>query len=306
MNDSVDIIEVAPRDGFQSVRPFIPTERKIEIIEALYAAGIRRMEATSFVSESALPQMVDAAVVLDRANALPGLDVQVLVPNARHAARALEAGARHLSLVVSASEPHNISNVRRTPMESVADFREIASLTGEDVKIRANIGTAFHCPFAGTVDADLVLPIVEAIYRIWPNCEVALCDTTGRATPGNVAELFDDVCRRFEPRRGLAFHGHDTFGLGAANALSAFGAGVRRFDASAAGLGGCPFAPGATGNVASEDLAWMFDGMGVLEGIVLDRLIAAAELIAELPGAQLGGRVRIAGKSRACTDMQGA
>lgn len=305
MSDKIDIVEVSPRDGFQSVEAFIPTERKLAVLEALYASGLRRIEVTSFVSETALPQMNDAARILHAARALPGLDSQVLVPNARHAERALAAGADHLSLVVSASESHNRSNIRKTPQQTVDEFADIKSMTDASHRIRINVATAFDCPFEGTVPSDKVLEIIEGALDLWPNAEVALCDTTGRATPSHVEDVFLVARNRFTPGRGWAFHGHDTFGLGAANALSAYRAGVRVFDGSAAGLGGCPFAPGATGNTATEDLVWMFNGMNVLEGIDMDRLVGAAELIAEIEGAQLGGRVRRALRSR-CREGQAA
>lgn len=291
---ALSLIEVGPRDGFQSVAPFIPTQVKLATIDRLYAAGIRRIEATSFVSQAALPQLADATAIVAAGSEWPDLDMQVLVPNARHAARAFDAGARHLSVVVSASERHNLSNIRRTPAQSVADFRDIAAAAPHGSRMRINIATAFDCPFGGAVAADDVLALIDGMLSCWPAAEVALCDTTGRADPARVASLFELAAGRFAPGRGWAFHGHDTYGLGAANALAAWHSGVRAFDASIAGLGGCPFAPGATGNVATEDLVWMFEQMGVPTGIDLGRLIPVANDICALPGAQVGGRVRAA------------
>ena len=297
----VDIVDVGPRDGFQSVGPVIPTARKIAILQGLYEAGIRRVEATSFVSEAAVPQMADAAALVAAANALPGLDAQVLVPTVRHAERALTAGARHLGFVLSVSEAHNRSNVRRAPAESVADYARIKGLLPEGIKLRLNLATAFDCPFGGKVDPTETQALLADLVAIAPEAEIALCDTTGRVTPDHVASLFAVVQAGFFGSR-WAFHAHDTFGLGAANVLAAYETGVRVFDGSVAGLGGCPFAPGATGNVATEDLIWMFGGMGLDTGIDLDRLVAVARDVASLPGAQVGGRVRDALRARSCVE----
>lgn len=296
----VDIVEVGPRDGFQSVGPFIPTPVKIATIEALHAAGIRRMESTSFVSPSALPQMADAPEVVTAAARLPDLDSQVLVPTARHAERALAAGARHLSAVLSVSERHNMGNVRRTPMESAADYAHMVAAMPTGATMRLNLATSFDCPHVGRIGQDAVLALLESLIAVTSDVEIALCDTTGRADPLQVRGLFTAVQDRFPDVRSWAFHGHDTYGLGTANVVAAWDAGVRVFDAAVAGLGGCPFAPGATGNVATEDLVWMFDRMGVETGIDLDRLIGVAIDVAALPGAQVGGRVRDALGARAC------
>lgn len=297
----VSIVEVGPRDGFQSVEPLIPTRRKLDIITALHAAGLRRMEVTSFVSPSALPQMADAAEVLQAARQLPGLDCQVLVPSVRHAERALDAGADHLAFVLSVSERHNQSNVRRSPLDSIQDLKQILSLASAEVRMRVNLATVFDCPYEGQVAEDAVLSLVERIAETTRTAEIALCDTTGRADPAHVARMFCAVRRRFPELAAWAFHGHDTFGMGAANAWAALLAGVRCFDASVAGLGGCPFAPGATGNVATEDLVWMFERGGITTGIRLEFLAEVAEHVAQLPGAQLGGRVRQALVARACS-----
>lgn len=296
----VDIVEVGPRDGFQSVGPIIPTATKIAIIEQLHAAGVRRMETTSFVSTSALPQLADAPEIVIAAAGLAGLDSQVLVPTARHAERALAAGATHLSAVLSVSERHNMGNVRRTPTESVADYARMIAMMPAHARMRLNLATSFDCPHVGRIDADAVLALLEPLVAASADVEIALCDTTGRADPLQVRHLFGAARERFPEVRAWAFHGHDTYGLGAANVLAAWDAGVHVFDASIAGLGGCPFAPGATGNVATEDLVWMFDHMGVATGIDLEPLVVAACAVTELPGAQIGGRVRQAMGARAC------
>jgi len=299
MADRVQIVEVGPRDGFQSVGPLIPTGRKIDLIRRLYDAGVRRMETTSFVSPSAVPQMADAVEIVTRSSQFDGLDGQVLVPTVRHAGRALAAGADHLSVVLSVSEAHNLGNIRRTPMESVEDFRQIAAMA-PGARIRLNIATAFDCPHTGRVAADAVLGLLDPLVAIRQDMEIALCDTTGKANPRQVTALFGAATAAFPQVAGWAFHGHDTYGLGVANVLAAWAAGVQIFDASIAGLGGCPFAPGATGNVATEDLVWMFESMGIATGLDLERLVAVAGEVETLPGAQTGGRVREALSARMC------
>lgn len=298
-SESVEIVEVAPRDGFQSVGPLIPTSTKIALIEELRDAGIKRMEATSFVSANAVPQLADAPEVLAAIAEFADLDAQVLVPTLRHAERALAAGARHLSVVISVSERHNMGNIRRTPLESVTDYAQIAAMLPVDGRLRLNIATAFDCPHLGRIECAAVLHLLEPLVAATADVEIALCDTTGRADPKQVHGLFSVVRAQFPEVRAWAFHGHDTFGLGTTNVLAAWNAGVEVFDSSVAGLGGCPFAPGATGNVATEDLIWVFDQMGVETGVDLDRLIRVAQAVAKLPGAQIGGRVRNALEARA-------
>lgn len=289
---SVALVEVGPRDGFQSIEPFIPSERKLELIRGLHGAGLRRIEATAFVSEKAVPQMSDAAVLLEGLQGLANLDVQVLVPNRRYAERALSAGAQHVAFVLSVSEKHNVSNVRRTPMESVQEYAQVVHALPANVRVRLNVSTAFDCPFDGRVAPEAALELLAALVPLRPDAEVALCDTTGRVTPDRVAALFVAAKSRFPHVQRWAFHGHDTYGLGVANVLAAFAAGVRVFDASFGGLGGCPFAPGATGNVATEDVVWTFAQMGVDTGVDLEALLKLAQQAAALPGALSGGRVR--------------
>jgi hydroxymethylglutaryl-CoA lyase len=289
---SVEIVEVAPRDGFQPIGPWIPTETKIAFVRRIADAGVRRVETGAFVSATAVPQMRDAAEVLAATAAVPGLRPQVLVPSARRAHDALAAGARHLVFVLSISEAHNRSNVRRSVAESVEDYAELLRGLPAEVELRLNIATAFDCPFEGRVPEPVVLGVLERLAALRADVEVCLCDTTGRAGPDHVAGLVN-ACRVVFPQvGGWAFHAHDTYGLGLANVFAAWREGVRVFDAAAGGLGGCPFAPGATGNVATEDVVWMFHRMGVATGIDLDALLAAARDAAALPGASPGGRVR--------------
>jgi len=300
MTPDVTLIEVGPRDGFQPIGRLIPTDTKIDYIRRLYEAGVRRVEATAFVSDRAVPQLADAAEVLAGAKALPGLDVQVLVPNQRYCEKALEAGAENVAFVLSVSEKHNMNNVRRTPQDSVEEYRRLVEALPAGIALRLNLATSFDCPFDGAVAPDDVIALLDQLVPIRPDAEIALCDTTGRTTPRDVSELFARAIARFPNGPSWVFHGHDTYGLGVANVLAAYSAGVRAFDSSFAGLGGCPFAPGATGNVATEDVVWTFDKMGVSTGIDLDRLLDVAEDGATIPGALSGGRVRTALHSQRC------
>lgn len=289
---ALEIVEVGPRDGFQSITDVIPTPVKLDLVEKLYAAGVRRMEATAFVSATAVPQLADAGEVMRRAQALPGLDVQVLVPNLRNAGKALEAGATHLAFVLSVSQRHNENNVRRTPLESVEDYRSVAAMMPDGAQMRLNVATAFDCPWDGRMNSTHTLALLDRLVDILPQAEICLCDTTGRVTPDRVSSLFAAARSRFPQVGGWAYHGHDTYGLGVANVVAAWDAGVDVVDASFAGLGGCPFAPGATGNVATEDVVWTFEQMGVPTGLDLKRLVGVALEGAQLPGAMMGGRVR--------------
>lgn len=295
--DGVTIVEVAPRDGFQSIGPFIPTPEKIGILDDLAKTGLRRIEVSSFVSPKAITQMRDAADVCAWAVghvARPS----VLVPNLKGTMAALAAGIRELVFVLSVSEAHNLANVRRSTSQSLDELSEVvreASAAG--ASLRVALGTSFHCPFDGIVPVERVLEVAGRAVTIAPQAELCLSDTLGKATPDHVGSLFERVAQRVLPADRLAFHGHDTFGMGVANVHAAYLAGVRIFDAAAAGIGGCPFAPGAAGNVATEDLAFLFAGMGVPTGIDMHRLLRAADRAAGLEGAQPGGRLRIAGRA---------
>jgi hydroxymethylglutaryl-CoA lyase len=292
MDAPVNVVEVGLRDGLQRVAPFVPTEIKIQLLNRLYAAGVRRAEVSSFVNPNAVPQLADAAQVLEAANQLTGFDPQVLVPSLRQAEAAMAAGARHLAFVLSVSEPHNLANVRRSPTRSIEDYRALVQHVPAHARIRVNLATAFDCPFSGAVDPESTLEIIGRVGAIREDVEIALCDTTGRITPDAVSSLTSAALKRFPAIGSWAFHGHDTYGLGVANALAAWHAGIRIFDASFGGLGGCPFAPGATGNVATEDLVWTFHRMGVDTGLDLEAMVDAALLAVALPGACAGGRVR--------------
>ncbi len=287
---SVILSEVAPRDGLQSIAAMVPTEIKIAMVRASYEAGLRRMEVGSFVSPKAIPQLSDTPDVLKAAKQLEGLECTTLVPNRRGFEGALNAGADRLGLFMSVTEGHNKANINRSRSESLADLAAIVGDTPNNVAIRFNLSCSFHCPFEGVVPEQDCLDFVERVVALNPEMEIAICDTTGNAAPDQVFRVFSRAIAQWGPR--FAFHGHDTYGMGVANVLAAYQAGVRVFDAASGGIGGCPFAPGATGNVAMEDVVWMFQRMGVATGVNWDGLLLAADLAAAAPGATPGGRMR--------------
>jgi hydroxymethylglutaryl-CoA lyase len=290
MSERVELSEVAPRDGLQSIGPFVPTETKVALVRACHEAGLRRMEAGSFVSPRAVPQMADTGEVLKAAKGLDGLECTVLVPNRRGFEAALDAGADRLGLFMSVTESHNRANVNRTREESFADLAAIVRDTPKGTRIRFNLSCTFHCPFEGVVPERDALDFIERVVALDPEMEIALADTTGNAAPDQVRRLFER-CHAMWGHR-FAYHGHDTYGMGVANVAAAYAAGCRVFDAASGGIGGCPFAPGATGNVAMEDVAWLFRRMGVETGVDFPRLLAAADLAAAIPGAVPGGAMR--------------
>jgi hydroxymethylglutaryl-CoA lyase len=295
--DLVLISEVGPRDGLQSVKATMPTPHKLAWIAALHAAGLREIEVGSFVPASLLPQMADVAEVVRHALSLPGLTVMALVPNRRGADAALEAGVHKLTLPVSASEAHSLANVRKTREQMIEEVRAIAALRDErapQARVEAGISTAFGCTLQGEVPEDEVIRIAVAAAEAGAD-EVGLSDTTGMANPAQVKRLFGRLRGALGERAGAA-HMHNTRGLGLANCLAAYEAGVRTFDSSQAGLGGCPYAPGASGNVVTEDLVFMFEAMGVSTGVDLPALFAARALLqAGLPGEPLYGMTPEAG-----------
>jgi hydroxymethylglutaryl-CoA lyase len=294
---AVLISEVGPRDGLQSVSRTMPTEAKRRWITALYQAGLREIEVASFVPATLLPQMADAAEVVAHALTLPGLTVMALVPNRRGAQAAIEAGAHKLTIPVSASAAHSLANVRKSREAMVQEVRSIVALRNEmapRMRIEANISTAFGCTIQGEVPEDDVVWLAGECIAAGVD-ESGLSDTTGMANPAQVRRLFNKVRAAIGGQTGAA-HMHNTRGLGLANCLAAYDVGVRTFDASLAGLGGCPYAPGASGNVVTEDLVFMFEAMGVSTGVDLRKLIAAREpLMAGLPGEPVYGMTPEAG-----------
>jgi hydroxymethylglutaryl-CoA lyase len=310
MTESVLISEVGPRDGLQSVARTMPTEFKFAWIDALYAAGLREIEVCSFVPAKLLPQMADAAEVVKHAITLPGLTVMALVPNLRGAELALAAGVHKLSIPASASAAHSLANVRKTREQMIDEVRSIVALRNErapKVGVEAGMSTAFGCTIQGHVAEDDVVWMAEQLVAAGVD-ECGLSDTSGMANPAQVRRLFTRVRAAIGDRTGAA-HMHNTRGLGLANCLAAYDVGVRTFDASQGGLGGCPYAPGASGNVVTEDLVFMFEAMGIATGIDLDRLIAAREpLKAGLPGEPIYGMTPEAGlpKGFVMSAQQGA
>ena len=294
------ISEVGPRDGLQSVKATMPTADKLRWIDALYAAGVREIEVASFVPAKLLPQMADAAEVVRHAVTLPGLVVMALVPNRKGAQAALEAGVHKLTMPVSASVAHSLANVRKTPTEMVEEVRAIADLRraiAPQVKLEAGISTAFGCTLQGLVPEDDVIRLAAQCIEAGAD-ESGLSDTVGYANPAQVRRLFKRLRAEIGKHAGAA-HMHNTRGLGIANCLAAWDEGVRTFDASLGGLGGCPYAPGASGNAVTEDLVFMFEAMGVRTGIDIQKLIAArAPLMAGLPGEPVYGMTPEAGLPR--------
>jgi hydroxymethylglutaryl-CoA lyase len=294
------ISEVGPRDGLQAVKATMPTAAKFRWLDALHAAGLREIEVGSFVPARLLPQMADAADLVAHALTLPGLTVMALVPNLRGTQAALAAGVHKLTIPVSASAAHSLANVRKTREQMISELRDIVALRDElapSVKIEAGIATAFGCSLQGEVSEDDVVRMAEQVIEAGAD-ESGLSDTTGMANPAQVRRLFKKVRAAIGARTGAA-HMHNTRGLGLANCLAAYDVGVRSFDASLGGLGGCPYAPGASGNVVTEDLVFMFEAMGVRTGIDLEKLIAArAPLMAGLPGEPLYGMTAAAGLPR--------
>jgi len=297
MTPDVLISEVGPRDGLQSVKATMPTADKLRWIDALVAAGLREIEVASFVPARLLPQMADAAEVVRHALTHSGVTVMALVPNVRGAEAALAAGVHKLTIPVSASAAHSLANVRKTREEMVAEVRAIVRLRdamAPGVKVEAGISTAFGCTLQGEVPEDDVVWLAGECIAAGAD-ESGLSDTTGMANPAQVRRLFDKVRAVIGDRTGAA-HLHNTRGLGLANCLAAFDVGVRTFDSSLGGLGGCPYAPGASGNVVTEDLVFMFEAMGVRTGVDIERLMAArAPLAAGLPGEPLYGMTPEAG-----------
>ncbi|MCD0503237.1 hydroxymethylglutaryl-CoA lyase [Bordetella petrii] len=291
------ISEVGPRDGLQSVKATMATEDKFRWIDALVAAGVQEIEVASFVPARLLPQMADAADVVRHALSHPGITVMALVPNLRGAQSALQAGAHKLTMPVSASRAHCLANVRKTPEEMVEEVRAIVQLRNDiapHVRIEAGISTAFGCTLQGQVPEDDVIRLAALCIAAGAD-ESGLSDTVGYANPGQVRRLFRRLRSEIGEHAGAA-HMHNTRGLGLANCLAAWDEGVRTFDSSLGGLGGCPYAPGASGNVVTEDLVFMFEAMGVRTGIDIDRLIAArSPLAAGLPGEALYGMTPDAG-----------
>ncbi|MCM5571562.1 hydroxymethylglutaryl-CoA lyase [Burkholderiaceae bacterium FT117] len=273
--DPVSIREVGLRDGLQSIARTLPTELKLEWLRDAHAAGLREIEVGSFVPARLLPQLADTAELVAFAKTLPGLTVSVLVPNLKGAERALESGAHAMLLPLSASQAHSLANLRKTPEEVLREIAAIVALrdaAGASCHVEIGISTAFGCTLQGRVEPEEVLHLLRAVSDLGVDA-IGLADTVGYADPKAVSSLFASGLEIAGNRLGCG-HFHDTRGLGMANAFAAWQVGIRRFDASLGGLGGCPHAPGASGNVATEDLAYLFASMDEETGLDFDALIA--------------------------------
>ena len=290
---AIHICEVGPRDGLQNAKHLMPTEAKKAWIRALAEAGIREIEVGSFVPPKLIPAMADTAEIVAFARTLPGVKVVALAPNLKGFQRALEAGAHKLTFPVSASHAHSVSNVRMTPDQMIEEVRRCAQHPHPGVEIEGAVSTAFGCTLQGAVDEDEVVRIASALAQF---CDgVALADTVGYANPAQVKRLFSKVRDAIGAKLEGA-HFHDTRGLALANALAAYEVGVRAFDSSMGGLGGCPFAPGASGNAITEDLVFMFESMGVSTGVDFDKLLQARALLVQaIPEEPVYGHTPLAG-----------
>jgi hydroxymethylglutaryl-CoA lyase len=289
-----DIREVGPRDGLQNEAP-VPLADRVRLIDALAAAGVRRIEAASFVRADAIPAMAGAEETLAAITRRPGVRYSALVPNLKGAERAVAAGADELEIVVSASATHNLKNLKRTPGETITELEAVLELArGAGKPVDACVATCFGCPYEGDIDPAVVAGYARRLLDLGADT-VFFGDTTGMGTPRRVGLLLDALEAAGIDIAGIGLHFHDTRGTGLANAYAALQRGVTRFDASIGGLGGCPYAPGASGNIATEDLVHMVEDLGIDTGISLDGLIAAAHLAEEIVGRPLPGQVMRAG-----------
>ena len=287
--------EVVTRDGFQMEQSFIPTDTKVALIDALSECGYAKIEVTSFTSPKAIPMLRDAEEVMGRVRRVPGVELTVLVPNMRGAERALESRADELNLVMSVSETHNLANLRMPREASFAALADVVRLVAGRTPINVSLSCSFGCPMEGAV------PLAELMH--WAERFVALgvrgltiCDTTGMAHPEQVKQVVQALQDRFALTQ-LTLHFHNTRGMGLANVLAAVQGGIERFDGSLGGLGGCPYAPGASGNISSEDAVHMLDAMGYDTGIDLEKLIAVARQIPQIVGHEVPGQLAKAGRS---------
>ena len=290
----VKVTEVGPRDGFQSEKTILNTEDKIDVINNLIDAGFPRIEVSSFVSPKAIPQLADAATILEKVKRNHETTLAALVPNAKGALRAVDAKLDEIVVFLSASESHNKKNVNRSVKDSLLGFREIADIAGKNnIPIQGDIATAFGCPFEGNVSAKRLAEISKE-YKMMGFKGVTLGDTTGMATPTVVTEAVNAI-RDMVPDFDITLHFHNTRGIGLANVMTGLNLGITDYESCFGGIGGCPFAPNATGNICSEDLIYLLHEMGIETGINLDQLINIAKKVENLVGHRLPGQVMRAG-----------
>ena len=292
--DRVSVYEVSPRDGLQNERATVPLRGKLRLIEALAAAGLRRIEITSFVSPKWIPQLADADEIGAHAHPPEGATYSALCPNARGLQRAHAAGMREIAVFVSASETHNKKNVNKTIAETMAAFEStVGPALALGLRVRGYLSTVWGCPFEGEVDTGRAISIAARLVEM--GCyQVSLSDTIGVGTPRQTERILR-AASAVIPMSRVAMHMHDTRGTALANVLVGLELGVRDFDSSVGGLGGCPYAPGAAGNLATEDLVFLLQGMGVETGIDLERLVEAGKVAEGLVGRPLPGKVHQAG-----------
>lgn len=295
--DRLIVQEVSPRDGLQIEPRWVPTADKIALIDQLSRAGFSRIEAGSFVSPKAIPALRDGEEVFQGLTRQPGVIYVALIPNLKGAQRAISAGADELNLVMSASQTHNRANMRMSCEQSLSTFGDIAvAVRDTGLGMNGSVATTFGCPFEGGIAEDRVCEIVDHYLELGMT-GITLADTTGMANPRQVERIVRRVLQRV-PTAGLTLHFHNTRGLGLCNVLAAYEAGARRFDASLGGLGGCPFAPGASGNICTEDLVNLCDEMGIETGIDLPLLLQLSRTLPDLLGHEMPGQVAKAGRNR--------
>ncbi len=285
----VKVVEVGPRDGLQNEKVTVPTEVKVEYITALADAGLKVIEAGAFVSPKWVPQMADTADVYRQIPKDPGVEYPVLVPNIKGLERAIDAGVKSIAIFTAASDTFNKRNINMTIDESFANYAPVAARAHEErIRVRGYVSTAFGCPYEGDVAPEKVLEVTARLLDL--GCyEVSVGDTIGVGTPMQVQGVIGILLQVIPPAK-LAMHFHDTRGTALANTLAALEMGIAAFDASSGGLGGCPYAPGASGNLATEDLIYMLDHMGIETGVILDRLVAASSIVGPYLDHPLPGR----------------
>ncbi|WP_435231177.1 hydroxymethylglutaryl-CoA lyase [Pseudopelagicola sp. nBUS_20] len=290
------VSEVGPRDGLQSIKRTMPTEAKLNWIEALAASGLQEIEVGSFVSPRLLPQMADCATLVREANKLEGLTVLALVPNLQGAENAFAAGTRKWTMPISASRAHSLNNIGKTPEEAIEEVRRVCDFRDslpiqQRPDVEVGISTAFGCTFEGMVSEDWVIEMAGLLAKAGSD-SIGLSDTTGYANPAQIKRMFQRLRREIGAEKMAGAHLHNTRGQGLANVLAALEVDVTTFDSSLGGLGGCPYAPGATGNIVTEDLVFMLEAMGLHTGVDVDALITAREvLLRGLPGQLIYGKI---------------
>jgi hydroxymethylglutaryl-CoA lyase len=300
MSQNVTVVDVTLRDGFQNEPKPVSTRDKLRLAEKLIQAGIKEIQAASFVHPKWVPQMADAEAVAAGLSKFPGVRFSALVPNMKGYERAVAAGILHHEFVMSASNTFNHKNLNRSIAQSLDLLDEVTPRAKQDgVEIRVGIATSFHCPFEGTISSSALLAVVKAVRE---RCQwrIGIADTDGMAFPDQVTEAITVLREELMPPEDIALHFHDTYGRGLPNALAGLKAGVREFDATTAGLGGCPYCPGASGNLATEDLVAFLDGMGFETGIDLEKLLDAAEFAIQFSSRPYQGHLLRAHRAGAC------